>query len=67
MNCPARPGCGSPDDTEPEALANLTDAIRDDLEVRRELELAEFNQAGITPLIREIELAAAGHAKAALQ
>lgn len=58
VNCPALPGCWSQGDTEPEALANITDAIRDYLEVRQELELAEFSQTGITPLIREVELAA---------
>ena len=59
VNCPALPGCWSQGETEPEALTNITDAIRGYLEVRRELELAEFSQAGITPLIREVELAAA--------
>ena len=58
VNCPALPGCWSQGGTEPEALANITDAIRDYLEVRRELELAEFSQTGVTPLIREVELAA---------
>lgn len=37
ISCPGLPGCWSQGDTEGEALANVTDAIREYLAVRDEL------------------------------
>jgi len=36
VQCPALPGCWSQGDTDAEALENIADAIREDLEVIRE-------------------------------
>ncbi len=51
VECPAIPGCISQGATESEALSNIRDAMRECLEVRREL--------GLPPTIevRQIEIA----------
>lgn len=40
VSCPALPGCWSQGKTEPEALQNIQAAIREYVEVRKELSLA---------------------------
>lgn len=49
--CPAIPGCVSQGSTEDEAMANVTDAIRECLEVRSELGLG-------TREVRRVHIAA---------
>ncbi len=49
--CPAIPGCVSQGKTEPEALANVRNAIRECLEVRAEQGMP------LTVTTREIEIA----------
>ena len=48
--CPAIPGCVSQGATEAEALANISDAIRECLEVRAERGLP------LTVSVREVEI-----------
>ena len=59
VSCPSLPGCWSQGDTEAEALKNIEEAIREYLQVREELNLAEFNEKGTRSYIREVELSAA--------
>ena len=59
VSCPSLPGCWSQGKTEQEALDNIGAAIRDYLEVREELSLAEFSESGARAYVREIELPAA--------
>ena len=59
VSCPSLPGCWSQGKTEQEALENIRAAIRDYLEVREELSLAEFTESGARTYVREVELPAA--------
>jgi predicted RNase H-like HicB family nuclease len=58
-SCPSLPGCWSQGRSEAEALENIRAAIRDYVEVREELNLAEYTEGGARAYVREIELPAA--------
>ncbi|HMC26636.1 MAG TPA: type II toxin-antitoxin system HicB family antitoxin [Verrucomicrobiae bacterium] len=56
VSCPSLPGCWSQGRSEAEALENIRAAIRDYVEVREELNLAEYTESGARTYVREIEL-----------
>ena len=56
VSCPSLPGCWSQGDSESEALKNIRDAIREYLEVREELNLAEYNENGTRAYVLEVDL-----------
>jgi predicted RNase H-like HicB family nuclease len=55
--CPALPGCWSQRRTEPEALENIQDAIRDYLAVGEENKREQAAAEGASVRMREVELA----------
>ena len=58
VSCPALPGCWSHGKDEPEAMANIREAIGEYLDVQAELLAREARAEGKTALMREVELTA---------
>ena len=58
VSCPALPGCWSQGKDEPEAMANIREAICEYLDVQAELLAREARAEGKTALMREVELTA---------
>lgn len=56
VHCPSLPGCWAQGRSEAEGLENIRAAIRDYVEVREELNIAEYTEGGARAYIREIEL-----------
>ena len=59
ISCPALPGCWSQGSSELEALSNISNAIKDYVEVQTELLAKEAKAEGKSALVREVELAGA--------
>ncbi len=56
--CPALPGCWTQGATRQEALENISEAIREVLEVKHEFDLEDYRAEGLTIETAEVDVMA---------